>query len=402
MGMSGHGLKLAPAVAECAAAQIAGREPPIDISAAASAALRGGRPAAPRLRARRAGPDRATRRRWRCDAWERRPEISVVGYGAWEAGGNHWGANTSEAEVVAAIHAGLDAGMTWVDTAEVYGDGVSERIVGRALAGRDDVLVFTKVAPDEGSGIRPEQIARAIDASLQRLGRDHVDLYQVHWPDDDVPLEESWGAMAEVVAAGKARHIGVSNFDRGRIERCHAIHPVASVQNEFSLLEQDDRESLLPWLAGQGIGYLAYAPLASGRLSGAMHPRHGFGEDDWRSGRGSFASWRDEGEEWAFDPGPLTAALDRVDAMRPIAQRLGVPVPTLALRWALEQPGVTAAIAGSRNRGPHGGERRGRTDLARRRRARRAGRAVQPMTVRPRGRPDRISIPPSVISSVSM
>ena len=142
------------------------------------------------------------------------PEISVVGYGAWEAGGNHWGANTSEGDVVAAIHAGLDAGMTWVDTAEVYGDGVSERIVGRALAGRDDVLVFTKVAPDEGSGIRPDEIARAIDASLQRLGRDHVDLYQVHWPDDDVPLEESWGAMAEVVAAGKARHIGVSNFDR--------------------------------------------------------------------------------------------------------------------------------------------------------------------------------------------
>jgi len=277
------------------------------------------------------------------------PEITVVGYGAWEAGGDHWGANTSEADVVAAIHAGLDAGMSWVDTAEVYGDGVSERIVGRALAGRDDVLVFTKVAPDEGSGIRPDEIARAIDASLQRLGREHVDLYQVHWPDDDVPLEESWGAMAEVVAAGKARHIGVSNFDCARIERCHAIHPVASVQNEFSLLEQDDGELLLPWLAEQGIGYLAYAPLASGRLSGAMHPRHGFGEDDWRSGRGSFASWRAEGEEWAFDPGPLTAALDRVDAMRPIAQRLGVPVPTLALRWALEQRGVTAAIAGSRN-----------------------------------------------------
>ena len=87
-----------------------------------------------------------------------------------------------------------------------------------------------------------------------------------------------------------------------------------------------------------------------------MHPRHGFGDDDWRSGRGSFASWRDEGEEWAFDPGPLTAALDRVDAMRPIAQRLGVPVPTLALRWALEQRGVTATIAGSRNAGPHGAE----------------------------------------------
>jgi aryl-alcohol dehydrogenase-like predicted oxidoreductase len=276
-------------------------------------------------------------------------DISVVGFGSWEAGGAHWGPNTSEQDVIAAIHAGIEAGMTWVDTAEVYGQGVSEQIVGRAVAGRDDVLLFTKVAPDEGSGLRPEQIRTAIDGSLRRLGRDHVDLYQVHWPDDDVPLEESWGAMAEVVAAGKARHIGVSNFDRARVERCHAIHPVASVQNEFSLLEQDDRESLLPWLAEQGIAYLAYAPLASGRLTGAMHARHGFGDDDWRSGRGSFASWRDEGEEWAFDPGPLTAALDRVDAMRPIARSLGVPVATLALRWALEQPGVTAAIAGSRN-----------------------------------------------------
>ena len=197
------------------------------------------------------------------------PEISVVGFGAWEAGGVHGGPNSSEQEVTAAIHAGLDAGMTWVDTAEVYGDGVSEQIVGRAVARRDDVLVFTKVAPDEGSGLAAGQVRGAIDASLQRLGRDHVDLYQVHWPSGDVPIEETWGAMAELVAAGKARWIGVSNFDRALIERCQAIHPVASVQNEFSRLHQGDRDELLPWLAGQGIGYLAYSPLAAGRLTGA-------------------------------------------------------------------------------------------------------------------------------------
>jgi aryl-alcohol dehydrogenase-like predicted oxidoreductase len=175
------------------------------------------------------------------------PEISVVGFGAWEAGGAHWGPNSSEQEVTAAIHAGLDAGMTWVDTAEVYGNGVSERIVGRAVAGRDDVLVFTKVAPDEGSGLAAGQVRGAIDASLRRLGRDHVDLYQVHWPSDDVPIEETWGAMADLVAAGKARWIGVSNFDRALIERCQAIHPVASLQNEFSLLHRGDRDELLPW-----------------------------------------------------------------------------------------------------------------------------------------------------------
>jgi len=276
-------------------------------------------------------------------------DISVVGFGSWEAGGAHWGPNTSEQDVIAAIHAGIDAGMTWVDTAEVYGQGVSEQIVGRAVAGRDDVLVFTKVAPDEGSGLRPDQIRSAIDGSLRRLGRDHVDLYQVHWPDDDVPVEETWGAMAELVAAGKARHIGVSNFGRELVERCQPIHPVASVQNEFSLLEQADRAELLPWLAEQGIGYLAYSPLAAGRLTGAMRPDHQFGEGDWRSGRGKYEDWREEGSEWAFDPAPLARDLGKVDAMRSEAERLGVSVAQLALRWVIEQRGVTAAIAGSRN-----------------------------------------------------
>jgi aryl-alcohol dehydrogenase-like predicted oxidoreductase len=278
-------------------------------------------------------------------------EISVVGFGSWEAGGLHWGPNSSDDEVIAAIHAGLDAGMTWVDTAEVYGDGVSEQIVGRAVAGRGDVLVFTKVAPDEGSGLRPEQVARAIDGSLRRLGRDHVDLYQVHWPSDDVPVEETWGAMAELVSAGKARHIGVSNFDRALIERCLPIHPVASVQNEFSLLEQGDRAALLPWLAEQGIGYLAYSPLAAGRLSGAMQPGHRFSDEDWRSGAGRYAGWREEGSEWSFDPEPLARDLTRVQRMAPLAERAGATVAQLALRWALDQPGVTAVIAGSRNPG---------------------------------------------------
>jgi aryl-alcohol dehydrogenase-like predicted oxidoreductase len=276
------------------------------------------------------------------------PDISVVGFGSWEAGGIHWGANTSERDVIAAIHAGLDAGMTWIDTAEVYGE--SERIVGRALAGRDDVLVFTKVAPDEGSGLRPEEVRSAIEASLERLGRDHVDLYQVHWPDDDVPVEETWGAMAELVSAGKTRLIGVSNFDRALIERCQAIHPVASVQNEFSLMHQPDRADLLPWLQAQGIGYLAYSPLAAGRLTGALAHDHEFSDDDWRSGRGEYASWRDEeGGEWPFDPAPMARAAAVVERMRPLAEGRGATVAQLALRWALEQTGVTAVIAGSRN-----------------------------------------------------
>lgn len=278
------------------------------------------------------------------------PEISVVGYGAWEAGSDQWGPNQSDEQVIQAIHAGLDAGMTWVDTAEVYGQGTSERLVGEALRTRGDVLVFTKVAPDdEGTGIRPDEIRRAVDASLRRLGRDHVDLYQLHWPDDSIPVEESWGAMAELVDAGKARFIGVSNFDRALIERCLPIHPVTSVQNQLSLLAQADREELLPWLDEQRIGYLAYSPLAAGRLTGAMSPHQVFPDEDWRSGRGTYASWREPGEEWAFDAEPLRRDLAVVERMRPIAERLGEGLPQLALRWALEQRAVTGVIAGSRN-----------------------------------------------------
>jgi aryl-alcohol dehydrogenase-like predicted oxidoreductase len=156
--------------------------------------------------------------------------------------------------------------------------------------------------------------------------------------------------MAELVSAGKARLIGVSNFDRALIARCQVIHPVASVQNEFSRLHQGDRDELLPWLAAQGIGYLAYSPLAAGRLSGALAHDHEFSDDDWRSGRGKYASWRDEeDDEWPFDPEPMARGAALVDRMRPLAEQRGATVAQLALRWAIEQTGVTAVIAGSRN-----------------------------------------------------
>jgi aryl-alcohol dehydrogenase-like predicted oxidoreductase len=276
------------------------------------------------------------------------PEISVVGWGGWQAGERNWGAVQPTQNAIDAIHAGLDAGMTWVDTAEVYGNGTSERTVGRAIASiRDRVSVFTKVAPDEGSGIRPEQIAGAMDASLLRLGIDHVDLYQVHWPDDDVPVEETWGAMAELVLTGKARYIGVSNFDRALVERILPIHPVASVQNELSLVARDDTADLLPWLAEQGIGYLAYSPLGSGLLSGHLTADRQFGDDDWRSGRGRFASERTEGREWPFDPDPLARTVEAMTQVAALGETLGLSPAQVALRWVLEQHGVTAVIAGS-------------------------------------------------------
>jgi aryl-alcohol dehydrogenase-like predicted oxidoreductase len=263
------------------------------------------------------------------------PEISVVGYGAWQAGGANWGERSPDDDVIAAIRAAIDSGQTWIDTAEVYGQGRSEDLVGRAIAGRrDEVLLFTKVAPDdEGSGIRPDEIHTAIRASLRRLGTDRVDLYQVHWPDDRIPVEETWSAMAEVVADGLATRIGVSNFDRALVERCRPIHPVASVQNELSLVCRDDVEELLPWLAAEGIGYLAFSPIASGLLTGRIAADATFAENDWRHRE--------------FTPERLVDAVPRVQRLAEIADRLGATAAQLAIAWVVHQPGVTGAICGT-------------------------------------------------------
>jgi aryl-alcohol dehydrogenase-like predicted oxidoreductase len=268
------------------------------------------------------------------------PEISVVGYGAWEAGGTAWGPNESDEAVIAAIRAALDAGISWIDTAEVYGDGVSEGLVGRAVQGRREaVTIASKVAPQpEGSGFRPEQVRAACDGSLARLGVDELDLYQLHWPDETgIPVEDTWGAMTELQDAGKVWAIGVSNFDRDLIGRCLAIRHVDSLQPEFSMLDRRHAD-LIRWCGEQGIGVVSYGPLAYGLLTGAIGPDTTFAEGDWR-GRP-----QDEGP-YADLPGSLAI----VDRLRPVAERVGCTLAQLALAWNAHQPGVTSAIAGSRN-----------------------------------------------------
>jgi aryl-alcohol dehydrogenase-like predicted oxidoreductase len=267
------------------------------------------------------------------------PEISVIGYGAWEAGGTQWGPNESEESVIEAIRAGLDAGIDWIDTAEVYGDGVSERLVGRAIAGRGDVTIATKVAPEpEGSGFRAEQVRKACDASLGRLGIERIDLYQLHWPDETgVPIEDTWGAMTELQDAGKVRCIGVSNFDRDLIERCSAIRHVDSLQPEFSMLDRQNAE-LIRWCGDEGIGVISYGPLAFGLLTGRIDRDTTFPPGDWR---------REPQTEGPF--ADLERSLAIVERLRPIAERLGCELGQLAIAWNVHQPGVTAAIAGTRN-----------------------------------------------------
>lgn len=270
----------------------------------------------------------------------RGPEISVIGYGAWEAGGAAWGPNESEEVVVDAIRTGIDAGIDWIDTAEVYGDGVSEMLVGRAISGRrDDVVVASKVAPQpEGSGFEPAQVRQACEKSLGRLGTDRIDLYQLHWPDTSgTPLEETWGAMIELQDAGLVRSIGVSNFDREQIERCLAIRHVDSLQPEFSMLVRDHAE-VIRWCGEHGIGVITYGPLAFGLLSGAITIDTQFPPGDWRGERQEDGPFAD-----------LARSLGVVDRIRPVAERIGCTSSQLTLAWNVHQPGVTAAIAGSRN-----------------------------------------------------
>jgi len=277
----------------------------------------------------------------------RGPELSVIGFGAWELGAADFlGPAPPRDQMVDAVKTAIDSGIDWIDTAEVYGDGRSEEVVGLAIQGRrDEVLLATKVAPaPDGSGFRPEEVRRACTESLRRLRTGRIDLYQLHWPDEDgVPVEETWGAMGALVDEGLVRWIGLSNFDRALIERCEAVRHVDSLQQEFSMLVLDDRE-LIRWCGEQGIGVVSYGPLGYGLLTGAITAETRFDPKDFRSGYDAWEYW-----QRLFAPGRLERSLAVVDAMRPIAERLGVTPGQLALAWNVQQPGVTSAIAGSRD-----------------------------------------------------
>ena len=273
------------------------------------------------------------------------PEVSVIGYGSWEAGGGIWGANPPEDQLIDAIRSGLDAGINWIDTAEIYGKGKSETIVGLAAEGRDDVMIFTKVAPrGAGTGFEPDRVRVAAESSLKRLGRDTIDLFQLHWPDDSVEVEDTWEAMAALKAEGIVRYIGVSNFDRSLIERCEKIEHVDSLQPQFSMLHRDGRDDLFPFCRANGTGIICYGPLAYGLLTGVIDRDTKFQDDDWRSGGTGIGYYRE-----LFAPGVIDKNLEIVEGLRPIADRLGITPAQLALAWVVHQDGVTGAIAGSRS-----------------------------------------------------
>jgi aryl-alcohol dehydrogenase-like predicted oxidoreductase len=279
------------------------------------------------------------------------PEISVVGVGAWAIGGPGrfgWGPQDDD-ESIAALHKAFDSGVNWVDTAAVYGLGHSEEVVGQVVREHGgEVLVFTKCGrpwygrqgDEPAYDLRPETIRFELEQSLKRLGTDHVDLYQFHWPDTETgtPVEDSWAAMAELVAEGKVRWAGVSNFGLELLERCERVGHVDSLQPPYSLIDRAAAAELIPWCAGNGTGVICYSPLGSGLLSG------GFDADRARDLPAD--DWRRTSED--FRPPRLEANLEMAGRLEPVAERHGVPVAAVAVAWVLATPGVTGAIVGAR------------------------------------------------------
>lgn len=276
-----------------------------------------------------------------------------MGFGAWAIGGPWkygWG-EVDDDESVTALRHSIDGGVNWVDTAANYGLGHSEEIVGRALAPYrpgEDVYVATKCGRSwygrpEGvieNDLRPASIRYECEQSLRRLGVERIDLYQIHMPDSrtGTPLEESWGTMAELVEEGKARWIGVSNFDVEQLERCEAVRHVDSVQPPLSLLTRGSLSTVIDWAREHGTGVVVYSPMASGMLAGAFDRARvdALTPDDFRR------------QLPLFQEPLLSRSLDLVPRLRVIADELGTTLPALAVAWALAQPGVTAAIVGAR------------------------------------------------------
>lgn len=275
-------------------------------------------------------------------------EFTVIGLGTWAMGGGNWEYSwgpQDDHESIKAIHRALDLGINWIDTAPAYGLGHAEEIVGRALAGmRDKPFIATKcglVWDDRGrisACLERSSVSAEIDASLKRLGVDRIDLYQVHWPRDEVHLEEGWEAIAAAARAGKIRYAGVSNFNVGQIRRLQPIHPVASLQPPYSLLAREIESELLPFCAAERIGVVVYSPMQKGLLTGRMTRERiaQFPPDDHRR--------RDP----QFQEPLLTANLQLAECLSAIAQKHGRNLAQLAVAWVLRRPEVTSAIVGIR------------------------------------------------------
>jgi aryl-alcohol dehydrogenase-like predicted oxidoreductase len=273
------------------------------------------------------------------------PEVGVVGLGCMGMTFAYdMAAPRDQSTSIAVIRQAVDAGATLIDTADVYGPFTNEELVGRALSDgyRERAVLATKVGVLARNGAvtgvdgRPEHIRGSIDASLKRLGTDHVDLYQLHRVDPRVPIEESFGALAETVAAGKARYIGLSEATVDQIKRAQSVHPVTTVQSELSLWTRDWMTEVLPYCIEQGIGFLPYSPLGKGFLTGRFASADDVPESDFRRGLARFQQ----------DALAVNRAI--VEKVRQIAERLGATPAQVALAWVIAQGPHVVPIPGTK------------------------------------------------------
>jgi aryl-alcohol dehydrogenase-like predicted oxidoreductase len=249
-----------------------------------------------------------------------------------------------EGEAIATIHRAIELGVNFLDTADMYGPFTNERLVGRAIADRRDKVVlatkFGNERNEDGSWVgingRPEYVHKACDASLERLGTDYIDLYYQHRVDLDTPIEETVGAMKELVDAGKVRHLGLSEAAPSTIRRANAVHPITALQSEYSLWTRDPEDEILPTVRELGIGFVAYSPLGRGFLSGQIKSIDDLGEDDFRRRAERF-----QGDNFRKN-------LDLVEKVEEIAREKGVTPSQLALAWVLAQGEDIVPIPGTK------------------------------------------------------
>lgn len=268
-------------------------------------------------------------------------EVSRIGLGAMGMSAYYTGANADDAAAIRTIRRALELGVTHLDTAEAYGPYTNEELVGRAVEGRrDQVVLATKFGLVSHTGrpgpdSSPAGIRRAVDGSLRRLRTDHIDLYYQHRVDPDTPIEDTVGALAELVTEGKVRHIGLSEAGPATIRRAHAVHPVAAVQSEYSLWTRDPEAEVLPVLRELGIGLVPYSPLGHGFLTGDIRSLDGLDPHDWRRTNPRFTG------------GNLERNLRIVDEVRDVAAEAGATPAQIALAWLLARGDAIAPIPGT-------------------------------------------------------
>lgn len=285
-------------------------------------------------------------------------KISRVIFGSWAIGGWMWG-STDEEDSIKAIQAALDNGVTTIDTAAIYGMGLSEQLVGKAIKGRrEKVVIATKCGmrwdSNQGSdpwpqkdvagnpvsirkNSKPDSIFFECEQSLKRLGVDCIDLYQIHWPDSTTPIEDSWNAMVKLKKEGKVRAIGVSNYNLAQLKQAQAIHPVDSIQPPYSLVRREIEEDIVPFCRKNRISILAYSPLERGLLTGKVTMDRKFPAGDHRN------------ELPLYTPENRRRILDALEKMRPLIQKYHVTFSQLIIQTTIRLGAVDAVIVGARN-----------------------------------------------------